>query len=204
MSAAAAAAAEAPPAPKGGKKKLILIAVVALVVLALAGVGAMLLLKKKPAEDEEETADAPAKSAKAAVRHDPKKPPVYVPLDMFVVNLADREAERYAQIGVTLEIGDAKDGETLRAFMPAVRNNILMVLAHKTSAELLEREGKAKLAKDVMHASVRAIGVEVEAPEPEDEAAADDKPRKGKKKKKKAVEQVLPVTAVHFSTFIVQ
>lgn len=203
MSAAAAAAAAETPAPKGGKKKLILIAVAALVVLALAGVGAMLLLKKKPAEDEEEVADEPAKTAKATPRHDPKKPPAYVPLDMFVVNLADRDAERYAQIGVTLEIGDAKDGEALKAFMPAVRNNILMVLAHKTSAELLEREGKAKLAKDVMHAAVRAIGVEVETPAPEEPAAADDKPKKAKKKKK-VVEQVLPVTAVHFSTFIVQ
>ena len=203
MSAAAAAPTAEAPVPKaGGKKKLILIAVAAVVVLALGGVGAMLLLKKKPADgDGDEVADAPAKAS--AAKHDPKKPPVYVPLDMFVVNLADRDAERYAQIGVTLEIGEAKDGETLRAFMPAVRSNILMVLAHKTSAELLEREGKARLAKDVMHAAVRAIGIEVETPEADD-ADAEDKPKKGKKKRKKAPEQVLPVSAVHFSTFIVQ
>jgi flagellar protein FliL len=203
MSAAAAApVAEAPAAKGGGKKKLILIAVVALIVLALVGVGAVLLLKKKSAGDDGDEADAAPAAAKSA-KVDPKKPPVYVPLEMFVVNLADREAERYAQVGVTLEIGDAKDGDTLRSFMPAVRSNILMVLAHKTSAELLEREGKAKLAKDVMHAAVRAIGIEVETEEADD-AEAEDKPKKSKKKRKQPVEQVLPITAVHFSTFIVQ
>lgn len=196
----AAAAADAAPAPKGGKKKLIII-IAAVLVLALGGVGAMLMLKKKPAEGDEE-ADAghkpPAKAAAKTI--DPKKPPTYVPLDMFVVNLADREAERYAQIGVTLEIDDPKTAETIKAFLPAVRNNILMVLAHKTSAELIGREGKLKLAAEVQRAAVRAMGVEVE--EPEEEEAEDAKPKK--KKKKKPAEVVLPVSAVHFSTFIVQ
>ena len=30
--------------------------------------------------------------------------PAFVPLDPFTVNLADREAERYAQVGITLEL----------------------------------------------------------------------------------------------------
>ena len=40
-------------------------------------------------------------------------PPVFVELDPFTVNLADKESERYAQIGLTLEIDDAKTGEDL-------------------------------------------------------------------------------------------
>jgi flagellar protein FliL len=202
MSAAVAPAADAP-AAKGGKKKLILI-IAAVVVLALVGVGAFLMLKKKPAEDGEEAAASAKPAAKAVIKHDPKKPPNYLPLDMFVVNLADRESERYAQIGVTLEIGDAKDAEVMKTFMPAIRSNILMVLAHKTSGELLQREGKVKLAGEVQRAAARGMGIEVEDPEPaEAETDDEDKPKK-KKKKKKAPEPVLPITAVHFSTFIVQ
>jgi flagellar FliL protein len=85
--------------------------------------------------------------------------------------------------------------------MPAIRNNILMVLAHKTSAELLEREGKVRLADEVRRAAVRAIGMNVpEKPAEEEEANAKAK----RKNKKKASEPKLPITAVHFSNFIVQ
>ncbi len=107
--AAAANANEAAPPPKS--KKTLIIIIAAVVVLALVGVGAMLMLKKKPAAaDGDEEEGAPAKPA-AAVKHDPKAVPTFVPLDMFVVNLADKEAERYAQVGMTLEIGDAKLGD---------------------------------------------------------------------------------------------
>ena len=103
-------------------------------------------------------------SAKAAPKRDPKAVPVFVPLDTFTVNLADREAERYAQIGISLELDDAKAGEKIKVFMPAIRNNILMVLAHKRSSDLLERAGKEKLAEEVLRETERALGLEPAAP----------------------------------------
>jgi flagellar FliL protein len=110
--------------------------------------------------------------------------PVFVALDAFTVNLADREADRYAQIGISLELNDAKAGERIKQFMPAIRNNILMVLAHKRSSDLLERSGKEQLANEVLRETERALGVEPgAAPNP-------DQPR--------------PVNAVHFSNFIIQ
>ena len=51
-------------------------------------------------------------------------------------------------------------GERIKLFMPAIRNNILMVLAHKRSSDLLEREGKEKLAAEVLHETERALGLE--------------------------------------------
>lgn len=192
MSAAAAADA---PAPKG-KKKLLIIIVAAVAVLAIAGIGAVMMLKKSPADDEDE-AQAPRPAAAAKAR-DPKSPPVFAPLEPFTVNLADREAERYAQVGITLELADAATEASLKVFMPAVRNNILMLLAHKSSAELLERDGKEKLAKEVAREASRGLGVEIEDEEDEEEAAS------SRKKRKKRVEQALPVTAVYFSTFIIQ
>ena len=209
MSAAPAATAVAPSA-KGGKKKLIIIIIAAALLLVLGGGGAaFVLMKKKPAEGEESADDgghakAEAPAVKAKPRHDAKHPPTFLPLDPFTVNLADRESERYAQVGVTLELDDAKTADDLKLYMPAIRNNILMVLSHKTAEQLLTREGKQKLATAILHAAVRPLGYEVDEEEAEPEDPAADTAPKKKKKKKKAAPPVLPVTAVHFSNFIVQ
>jgi flagellar protein FliL len=193
------------PAPAKGKKKLIIIIAIVALVLVGGGVAAMMLMKKKAADPEAEGEEgAPAKAA-ATAKHDPKHVPVFVPLDPFTVNLADREAERYAQVGITLEIEDAKAGDQIKLYMPAIRNHILMAIADRTAAELMSREGKARLAEKVRRETSRALGYEVAEDEPED--APDDgeeKPAAKKKKKAKKAETALPVKAVHFSNFIIQ
>lgn len=192
--ATAAASAEA---PKGGGKKKLIIILAAVLVLVLGGGVAVLLLKKKaPADGEDGDATETAAPAHAAAK--PGTPPTFVPLDPFTVNLADKEVDRFAQIGITLEVGDAHFGDQLKAYMPAVRSNVLMVLSHKTSVELLTREGKDKLAKEIMREAVRPMGIELDD---EDDEEASDTPKK-KKKKKKRVES--PISAVLFSTFIIQ
>ena len=208
MSAAAAAPAEAE-APKKGKKKLIIILAAVLVLVLAGGGGAFFMMKKKADEAAaEEGEDGQPKAAKVEKKKEKKKadpatPPVFVPLDPFTVNLADREAERYAQIGITLEVEDAKTGDQIKAYLPAIRNNILMVLAHKTSAQLLERKGKEKLAREVRREALRAMGIEIdEDDEDEDEEAANAPPKK--KKKKKPVVEDAPIKQVVFANFIIQ
>lgn len=208
MSAAPAAVADAAPPAKGGKKKLIIILAAALLVVLIGGGAAFFLLKKPPAEVEEDAdgqaqAEAREPAPKPKPKRDPKQPPIFLPLDPFTVNLADKESDRYAQIGVTLEIDGGKVGEELKLYMPAIRNNILMVLSHKTAAQLLSREGKDKLAQSILYASVRPLGYEIAEDPDEEQATADGQPPPKKKKKKKVLMH-LPVTAVHFSNFIVQ
>lgn len=208
MSAATATTADAAPAAKSGKKKLLIIIIAAVLLLVLGGGGAAMLLMKKKSADGEDGGDGHASAeshepaVKARPRRDPGHPPVFLPLDPFTVNLADRDTERYAQIGVTLEIEDAKTGEELKVYMPAIRNNILMVLSHKTATQLLSREGKDKLAQSILYASVRPLGYDIDDEDDDDEAAADTAPKK--KKRKKRAPPSLPVSAVHFSNFIVQ
>lgn len=198
--------------PKKGKKKLIVI-LAAVLLLALAGGGAaMVMMKKKAAAEaaaaeEDGEGDASGTTATAEKRkHDPKNPPVFVPLEPFVVNLADKESDRYAQVGVTLEVDAPKFAEEMKAYMPAIRNGILMVLSHKTSGQLLSREGKLALAREIMREAALPMGIETgddEAAEPEAEAAdGDDEKPKKKKRKKASVDN--PIKAVHFSNFIVQ
>jgi flagellar FliL protein len=196
---ATAPAAEAAPAKGGGNKKLIIIIGAVLALVLVGGGAALMLLKKKPVEEGEdgEAAEAPVK-AKAHAKSD--HPPTFVPLDPFTVNLADKDVDRFAQIGITLQVDDPKFADQLKAYMPAIRSNILMVLSHKTAVELLTREGKEKLAKDIMRESVRPMGIELDDEDEEEPPA--DAPKKKKKKKKAHVES--PISQVLFSNFIVQ
>jgi flagellar FliL protein len=193
-----AAATDAAP-PAKGKKKLIIMAGGGALVVVLALV-AFLMMGKKPPPEEEGGAEASAKPAAAAMpKFDPKAVPIFVPLDPFTVNLADRDAERYAQVGITLEITDAQLNERIKVYMPAIRNNILMAIADKTAADLATREGKAALAEKVKRETSKALGFEVEEEEePEEEASTT------KKKKKKRAPPPLPINNVHFSNFIIQ
>ena len=197
-----AAAAEASPPPKG-KKKLVIIIVAAVLVLAIGGGGAaMFLMKKKAADAEADGAEAAP--AHASVKKDAHATPTFVPLDPFTVNLADRQAERYVQVGITLEIGDPHMADQIKAYMPAIRNNILLALADRTAEELMGRDGKAKLAERIKRETSRALGFEVKD---EDEADGEEaeKPAQSKKKKKAQKAAVaLPISAVHFSNFIIQ
>lgn len=199
MSTATATAADAGAAPPAkGKKKLILIAAAVLLLLAVSAVAAVLLLKPKAAELDDEGEAAVAVDAPQHAL-DPKHPPTYVPLEPFTVNLADKDADRYAQVAVTLELGDPAVAEAIKAFMPAVRNNILMVLAHKTAAEMMARDGKTQLAQEIGRETARGLGIALPA---EDGADVGGVP--GAKKKRKAAAVPPPVTNVYFSTFIVQ
>ncbi|TDP87894.1 flagellar FliL protein [Aquabacterium commune] len=215
MSAAPAAAPAEGEAPKKGSKKLIIIGAAVAVLLAGGG-GAFFMMKKKAdaeaaaaAEGEDGDAEhaAPAKQAKKPEhgKDEHKGPPTFVPLDPFIVNLADKEGERFAQIGVSLQVDDAKIGEEMKGYMPAIRNSVLLILSHKTSAELLSIEGKQKLAEEIRRDAARAMGYEIEDPEDEEAAAKaeEDAPKK-KKKKKKKVESYNPIVHVHYSNFIIQ
>lgn len=213
MSKAAAATADAvagtAPPPKGKKKLILILAAVLLLVLGGGG-AAVVVMKKKAAaaaEAEEEKEDGGEHAAAEAKRKDvAKHPPVFVPLEPFVVNLADKESDRYAQIGVTLELEDAQFAEEMKAYMPAIRNGILMVLSHKTSAQLLSREGKLALAREIMREAVLPLGIEVadEAPARAEESQGDDEEEERPKKKRKKAGADNPVKHVHFSNFIVQ
>ena len=193
-----APAADAAAAPKGKKKLVVIIAVVALV-LAGSGGAAVMMMKKKAADAEldGEGPEPPAKMAK----HDAKTVPTFAPLEPFTVNLADRDTERFAQVGITLELEDAAVADQIKAYMPAIRNNILLAIADRTAAELQGREGKQLLAEKIRRETARALGMELEDADELTDAAADKKPTK---KKKKRSQQVLPVRSVHFSNFIIQ
>lgn len=158
------------------KKLLIIIVAVLLLVVAGGGGAAFFLLKKKQADAEDGGGESHATAQKS---HKPETPPQFLPLDNLVVNLADPGGARFAQIGITLQVADAHVGDSIKAYMPTVRNSILMLVARRTADELLLPEGKEKLQKDILDAVREASGLSGD---------------KGES----------PIQAVLFSSFIVQ
>jgi len=209
---AAAAAADAVPAKSGGKKKLVLMVAVAALVLGGGGVGALVYMKKQKAAAEAAAEDGDAADATPA-KHEKKREkgekPVFVPMDAFVVNLADHDADRYAQIGIVLEVPDEHAGEEIKTYLPAIRNNILLLLAHKSSADLSGGDGKELLAKQIRREALRAMGEDVDEDDDAvparaaDGASAAAAPAR-KKKKKAAENENAPIRSVQFSSFIIQ
>ena len=208
--------------PKKSRKKLIVIALALLMLLGAGGGAYYYFVVKKNADaaaaaaasDDEEGAEAGAAAHKAA-KGGHRPAPNYVALEPFVVNLADKDSDRFAQIGITFEVEDAKFADEMKVYMPAIRNGILMVLAHKTSTQLQGRSGKQELAAELMREAARPMGIEIPDEEDEDsashakdDAATDEAPaptskkKTRKKKKKKAVHN--PISNVHFSNFIIQ
>ena len=189
-------AVESKPAPAKSKKMLIIAAALVLV-LVLVGVGAYIFISKRNAaatdEGDEQTV------SQAAASHDkPKSPPVYLPLDPMVVNLADPGGEKVAQVGITLEVVDAKASDTVKAYLPTIRSSVLLLISEKTAEELLKPEGKEQLAKDILIKTAVPFGG---GQEEEHEA---EPPDTKKKKSKKKVVVEYPVVGVLFSSFIVQ
>lgn len=186
MSAAATATADAPEAPKKKGKKLLFV-IIGVVVLAIAGAAAALFILKKNAAEDDHEEDEPVAQVKHA---DPKSAPTFLPLENMVVNLADAGGNRYIQIGLTLQLQDSATGDAVKAYMPSIRSQILVLLSKRTGDEVLSAEGKDKLGKDIIAAVSGVMGYAVEDPEDS-----------GKKKRRGPAN---PVQAVLFSSFIVQ
>lgn len=179
-------------APKS--KKLLLIVGVVVLVLVLGGAGALFFINQQRAA-------ADGAEEEAVVHAEAGGPPTYLPLDNMVVNLADPGGEKVAQIGITLELVDAKAVEKVKQYLPTIRSGVLLLVSQRTAEELLQREGKEKLAKDILREAARPFGGGDEEDEAEAEQAAGKKPKPAKRPKPRVQ---MPVTGVLFSSFIVQ
>jgi len=138
---------EAAPAAKKSLKKVIFLVLGALL-LAGGAAGATWF-----ATSRHKGVEAPH----AAEKKVPKKP-VFTTLEPFTVNLADAKGERYAQIGITLQLDGPAADELLKERLPAVRNEVLLLIASKHIEELLSDDGKRLLARQIRMRTAQAMG----------------------------------------------
>lgn len=131
------AKAEAAPPRKNSKKKLFLI--LGALLLALGGGGGAWYFMGGEASEP----GAPAKL-------EPPKPPVFLAMEPFTVNLQQELGEQYLQVAFTLQVADQSQVDSIKLYMPLVRSRILLLLATKKASELSTSEGKKKLQDEII------------------------------------------------------
>ncbi|THF64167.1 flagellar basal body-associated FliL family protein [Pseudothauera rhizosphaerae] len=149
------AATEAPP-PKKSKLLIVVLLIVVLLFLAAAAlVGVLLLAKSKGGGNAESAA---ASGAPAVHKIDLSKPPVFVQLETFTVNLAREEGDHYLQTVIVLRVADATVGSQVSGFMPEIRHRINLLLSSKTPSEVATIEGREQLAREILAQVNSALG----------------------------------------------
>jgi flagellar protein FliL len=150
-----------PPAKKGGALKWIVIALVLLLLLGGGGGAAAwwFFFRAKPAA--EETAGEGEKSDKAAKA--PAKPAGdgIVPMEQFLVNLADKDAQRFVRVTLRLVVenkAEAKEIEENEVAKTRLRSAILELLTQQTAEKLTTPEGKEELKKAIAERSAPVLG----------------------------------------------
>ena len=136
----------------GGMLKIILLVNGLLLIIGIA-VGVTLFLMGGDDEADQQSVDtetldgdAPAAADEAA----PKKGnPVYVPLHpAFIVNFENQEQVSFLQVDIQVMTYDSSVENALKEHMPAVRNELLLLLGGKQYHEINNREGKRALAQE--------------------------------------------------------
>lgn len=173
-------------APPKKSKKLLIVIVLALVLVISASTAAFLMMNQGHDEehDEDEVAEAPVK--KPAKKKNNALPPTFVNLDPFTVNLAQEAGDQYLQVALSLELDTPESQAEMILLMPRIRNNVTLLLSSKKASELQPKEGKEKLATEIMDEVNSAI----------------NPPTKNKRGEAIALDS--PVVSVLFTSFIIQ
>ncbi|MBF0552118.1 MAG: flagellar basal body-associated FliL family protein [Deltaproteobacteria bacterium] len=79
-----------------------------------------------------------------------------VPLDTFIVNLAEATGDRYLKVTMQLKMSDNSAKEELEKRMPQIRNDIIEMLTSKTYAQVSNYGGKELLRRQIS-AKINAI-----------------------------------------------
>jgi flagellar FliL protein len=179
---------EASAAPPAGKKKKpkLLIAIVAVVLVLGGGGAAFFLLGGKTGKDGEHAQEAPDEHA---------KPPVFVTLDPFTVNLTSETAERFLQVGIDLKVSGPEVADKVKVHLPEIKNGILLLLTSKRAEDLSGVEGKNRLREEIRDIVNQASGYYRPPPAPKPSidksgVAAEDKPGEPKSAQDKPAQEM--------------
>lgn len=174
-----------------GKKKGkgLLIGILAVVLAGGGGAGWFFL--KPPADPD----------AEQQKKYLPAAEPIFINLDPFTVNLADAGGDRMAQLTIVLEMLNQHAADDLNKLLPAVRNDLLLLLSSQESKQMLSRAGKENLAREISEHTAKVLGWE-----PEDDKATEEKAGNGRGTRVRTarIARPNPVVAVHFNQLLVQ
>lgn len=197
------------------KNNLLLILVVAAIAMGIGGGATWFVVGGKGGSDDAQAKASPVKPKKSG------GPPVFLPLEIFTVNLQPAGSEHFLQAEITLRVENQSMVDMIKQHMPEVRNRVLLLLSSRSAGELVNRAGKEKLAEDIRIEVSRVVDPEsvpepppvriAKLPEPvtdgdsvaEDDAEAADE--EADAEPEEAPEPTAPqVLGVLFTSFIIQ
>ncbi len=130
----------------GGKKKLIILLVVLLLLLGGGGGAAYKFLVLDKQKDKQENK---VQKIQEEIRN-VENIGIMFEVGTFVVNLADKDADRYLKVTVILEIENEQIKQEVEKRLPQIKDSITTLLFTKTSRELKTAEGVEKLKEEIL------------------------------------------------------
>lgn len=134
-------------------KQIIILSAV-MVSLMLASVGASFFLMNHVLEQrltevlpEEMLAEEEEVPEEEAVEEIP--PPIYIPLEPFVINFLQDGALRYLQVTMELMSRDQLIVDQVNASLPEIRNSLIMLMSDYSYDQLSSREGKEQIREAI-------------------------------------------------------
>jgi len=137
---------------KGGMMKIILLVNG---LLLLIGIGVAVFMFMGGEDESDAAADMEvledAEVVEGGNANKSKGTPIYVPLHpAFVVNFENQEQVSFLQVDIQIMTYDSSVESALKAHMPAVRNELLLLLGGKQYHEINTREGKRALSTEAI------------------------------------------------------
>jgi len=129
------------------KKALMIFLVISLGFAILMGAGFFILYDRASSTPSQNNKE----SRKAAEKNETEegiRPTL--PLEAFIVNLADPGGRRYLRVKMDLELSSKSLEEEMKKRLPQVRNAILMIVPHKKYEDISTIEGKNALRDEIM------------------------------------------------------
>lgn len=182
--------AEAAPVKKRPGKKKLLLAGIALVAIIAGCAGAWYLLANQGPPDPQQEAKPQS-----------SKPPVFVNLDTFTVNLQPDDGEKYLQVMAVLKVDDPRAADSVKTYMPEIRHRLLALLASKKASEISTTQGREALAEEMRAVANRILGIASGTLSKRSDAGKDKAAGQGTPART-AVQG--PIQSVFFTSFIVQ
>lgn len=198
---------------KSSKTTTILLIVLIGLVLVIGGIGAWFLLGNDSGGDSSSDLTETTDTAEEVVL----EPITYLTLvPEFVVNFGPGSSVKYLQVDLQIATRDESVLETVNAYRPVIRNDILVLLSGYTFTELSERAGKEALQKNILNTINRIIisanqsETEQEPKDEEENAEAESEATNEAEAEAEDVSVVDtknakgPIENVYFTSFIMQ
>lgn len=93
--------------------------------------------------------DDPPVGKEAQASQTTPKNSVTMPLEPFLVNLADRESRRYLKLKVELKVDSEGTAKEMEKSLPRIRDALILLLSSKTYLDLSTYEGKQQLKQEI-------------------------------------------------------